>query len=380
MSTSDAEQNVKCEIPLPPELSGWQWLLILINYPTFFACIIFIILLLEGVFDIAGNYSFYVASIVLLITIINHGLLRHKFIVHKARLIDRSKVEAYMSEARDIFKWENTEDDEDYNNRLQDEIIRIEKLNSCRWTEYQILHLTQLLIEGYEKEELVVTAYSSLNDLKEYAEDVAYAFEFDKQTYKDWKKRIEDSVENIREKKYDKDSTNRLRAETQNIQEYVTDYLKNWAQGSALLRGLIFYGVIVMIGASVIALTPVINMSGESQIGILNWGLLGLSGALAAVLREIRKSNYVEVGNTEGKSQMLRAILGSALGLLSGILLYAMIAGGLISSPIFPNLNYVQNGTMQYRDIFSSVFWAFAAGFSFETIFDRVGNKFNETS
>ena len=62
-------------------------------------------------------------------------------------------------------------------------------------------------------------------------------------------------------------------------------------------------------------------------------------GSLIAVLRELRNSNLVEIGNTDGKKEVWRAVLGAALGLVAGVVTWAMVGGGVLVGSIFPNVD-----------------------------------------
>ena len=71
-------------------------------------------------------------------------------------------------------------------------------------------------------------------------------------------------------------------------------------------------------------LLPLIHPAGNGVLTVLNWGLLGISGANTAVLLSLRKSNVMEVGNTEGKKELRHSMLGAGLGLVAGVILYSM--------------------------------------------------------
>ena len=116
-------------------------------------------------------------------------------------------------------------------------------------------------------------------------------------------------------------------------------------------------------------LLPVYHANNSSNyLTFFNWGILGVIGSVAGILLAIRKSDYVEVGNTAGKKELWRAIHGLGLGLMAGILSYWMIAGGLFETgSIVPTLN---SGSP--KDAGLSILWAVASGFSFEKIFDRM--------
>ena len=126
-----------------------------------------------------------------------------------------------------------------------------------------------------------------------------------------------------------------------------------------------------MVYKRVFLLLPILHPWDDDQpLIVLNWGLLGISGSLTAVLLDLRQSDLVEVGNTEGKKEVRRAILGATLGFVAAVLAYSMIRGGLLTGTIVPDLK--SGDGRSWEVIGLSVVWAIASGFSFERIFDRV--------
>jgi len=117
-------------------------------------------------------------------------------------------------------------------------------------------------------------------------------------------------------------------------------------------------------------LLPVLHSAGDGFLRIHNWGLLGITGAITAMLLSLRKSDFVEVGSTEGKKELWRAVIGVALGLVAGILVYSMIGGGLLSGAFFPTISSFEG--KESKELGLSIFWAIAAGYSFEWVFDHL--------
>ena len=78
--------------------------------------------------------------------------------------------------------------------------------------------------------------------------------------------------------------------------------------------------------------------------------------------------------NTEGKKELWRAIIGSVLGLVAGVLVYSIIAGGIITGgAAVPTIECdISSKCKAIGSVALSVLWAVAAGFSFERIFERV--------
>jgi hypothetical protein len=339
----------------------------------------------------------------LVAVIITDRLVRHRFIDHKARLVDHSEVEATFVEAKTVDPanreyWpKNKEEYIRSEERLDAEVDRLKELGSNGWTEYQVLPLNQMLIDFLNVHELQARTQSSLADLEDFASDSSYRY--DQREYDRWEGRIKDATKEIeqakdageKEKKdageIEKDADMaacRLRAELQSLLEYVADYQENWASGSVMIRALTVLGVALIPILLAMGLLPLFHPSGDAMLNIFNWGLLGIAGAITAVLLNMRKSNIVEVGNTEGKKELRRVILGSGLGLVAGVILFSMIAGGYLNGSIFPNEKTLQGillKTMDLekgisvgykKDIALSIFWGIFSGYSFEVVFDRM--------
>jgi hypothetical protein len=116
-------------------------------------------------------------------------------------------------------------------------------------------------------------------------------------------------------------------------------------------------------------LLPILHPANDKVIGILNWGILGITGATTAVLWSLRKSDIVTVGDEEGKKELWRAVLGAGLGFVAGILLYSMILGGILDGKVFPEITA---SSPKQIDIALSIFWGITSGFSLELVFDRL--------
>ena len=259
---------------------------------------------------------------------------------------------------------------------LNDEVERLKDLGNRGWTEYQVLSLNQLLVDFYAVEDLIANTRLNLEELEEYAEDST--IRYDREKYYDLKKHIDvalekieeemDKTENTDEEKRD-DAAELLRAELSTLLERVADHKQNWTMGSKLLGALWLFGTVSVAVLLLMGLLPILHPGiEETYLSIFNWGMFGICGAISAVLLNLRKSNIVEVGNTEGKKELRNAILGATLGLVAGVLAYSMFKGGLFQSGIIvPDLK-----TPEMADVYLSIIWGVASGFSFEKIFDRM--------
>jgi hypothetical protein len=377
-SGSDKEHR---DEPFPPELSKLRkFILYAFGYPVFALASWFILdQLCFGTLPSCICSTYIGFGVVIAILVVDR-YLHHKLIVHEARREDVSEVEALFVEARTVEPTETGKmsEQEHFNrkrNELLAEVNRLEAISNRGWTEYQILSLNQMLIEFLNGDKLVACAQSWLEDLEDYAVDTAYGG-YDQKQYDQWKQRIEEAVEKI-DDAADKASKREvakkmLEARLQTLLEHVASYKANWSEGSAILCGIRICSVLALPLLLFMALLPRIHPSvvenADKLLGFLNWGVLGGVGAIAAVLLNLRKADYVEVGNTEGRKELWRTVPGVALGILAGVLAYWMIAGGLISEgSVVPNLK-----STCLEDVGISILWAVASGFCFEKVFDRM--------
>ena len=383
----EAEQN-KPEIskyreePFPPKLRWWQWVLIVISFILMFGGLGFIGDQLCFQKMRGSIYCTYIAFGLVLTGLITYRLVRHKLIVHEARREDHSEVDSLLAEARTVIesqsiKSKGTDENGEKKEQLKKEKERIEKLGEKGWTEYQILQFNQMLVDFLKEDELKARARLTLTELEEYAEDSSYRYDWEQ--YYRWECTIKEAIDDIdnadektvnKNNKVQSNATGKLRAELKTLLEHVADYKANWAEGSAMIRDIIMSGVMAIPILLTMGLLPILHRDGGGILYIYNWGLLGITGAITAVLLNLRKSNLVEVGNTEGKRELWRTILSTALGLVAGVLLYSMIAGGILSGAFFPNLIFFEQ--QQSKNLALSIFWAIASGYSFEWLFDHL--------
>ena len=86
------------------------------------------------------------------------------------------------------------------------------------------------------------------------------------------------------------------------------------------------------------------------------------------MLNGLRDSDEVEVGDTRGVQVLWQTVLGATLGFVAGILIFSVLAGGLMKEgAAVPNLM-----EMKTKDIYLSIVWAVGAGMGFQSVFQRV--------
>ena len=307
--------------------------------------------------------------------------LQHENVARRSRLTDESEVKASIVEAKTVEPRlcdpRRPEKFEEKKKNLDDEIDRLEKIGKENWTEYEVLSLYQMLVDFRKPSDLVSATDSVMDDLDEYAGDSKYRY--DREYYAKWKQRVDDAkeeIDNAKDVGTDEakdverdDKCEKLRAVLKTLHEHVADFNYKWAEGSALIRDLLVVNAMAIPVFLTLGLVPEIHPSDPGTFGVINWAMLGVTGALAGSLRGLHRSEEVEVGHTEGKREIWRTVSGAALGFVAGALAYGVIAGGLIKGVAVPGVGATP---LALRDVGLSILWGVAAGFSFERVFERV--------
>jgi len=401
-SGDNKKRSKRCEEPFPPKLRWWQYFILVLNYIAVFLAALYLIeqfCSIHPLSFITERFDFlravcrpcvwgtYIAFSIVVAVIVIHYCVWNKIIVHKARLEDRSEVDAIIVEVDTVEPrlMEPEERPRDYARKkqeLMEEKKRLKDIGERGWTEYQVLSLNQLLVDFLKEDELRGRALASLEDLQEYT---GYSSDrHDPQHYEQWRERIDKAIKNIRSDEEDKlkrdEAAEMLRGELKTLLEHVADYEQYWVRGSVIVRGLMTCGVSAIPILLAMGLLPIIHPNGSEVLGILNWGFLGIAGAITAVLLNLHKSDLLYVGSTLGKKHLWRTVLGAALGLVAGVILYSMIAGGILSGSAFPEINSKTIQNSEGLDIGRSIFWGITSGFSFEWVFDHLRRTTEEGS
>lgn len=255
---------------------------------------------------------------------------------------------------------------------LLEEVKRLEneeKMPKRNWSEFEILSLTQMLVEFLDGYELKTRARKILGDLEDFALDRAVSY--DVEVYKSWNKRIENAITRLEvsvgKKKREREARDELEALVQEVHAHLAEYERLWAEGSVYLEAIILCGVLSVVTLAFMGLLPIVDPGGNGVLGILNWGLLGIVGAVTGALVGLHESNATEVGNTRAKQELQRIVLGVGIGFVSGVLAYSAIYAGIVQGSIFPDLAARNTG-----GAVSSVFWAVVSGYGFREVFGRV--------
>ena len=353
------------------KLSFLRWVFLVANLTTGVCSVCYVFLELSRWLPTHDGSLTYVALGFSLISINTLPLILRKWLIHRKQLVAESEVRATIIEAQTVEEPKNEMgfDAKKYEKRkeeLDTEIRRLERKGFREWTEYQILSLNQMIVGFLKRDELEARADVLLDELRDYAYEAAVSYDIE--LYKQWKERI-----TIAKKRIEKEGTEPLKAVIQYLHQHLADYSSLWAEGSVIVNNITLCGALSILVLLVMGLLPLVHPGGDGTLRWFSWGFLGILGAVAGVLVQLLESNVVEVGNTEGRREVLRAIQGAAIGLIAAILLYGAISGEIISGRIFPKLHLfdARNGEkLPWPDTGLSIFWPILAGVFFRHLFN----------
>ncbi len=378
---------------LPPELTKWRRRFLRIARIVMFLAILYIVIICIQIIWFPDSVPEcicwpYLALAGFLSGLVSDFFIRHWVRVHESRKEDRSEIEALIQEAKNIqprlLEPERPAGFEVKHQQVQKEVERLtEEVGLEGWTEFQVLILDRMLIDFLPLEDLKARARSSLDELREYA--YGEAFSYNDNFYRNWEDKINTNINDLEEldkevgedddraQKID-DKAEALRANLRAVREHVAEYRAKWAEGSTIVWGIIFCGLASVVVFTLMGILPLFYPIQDCsplcnyRLGILNWGFLGIAGAIAIALLDLRNAKEVEVADTAGKQELSRVLLSAPLGLLAGVLVFSIIAGELINSgSAVPNLR-----KSEFKDAYLSIAWAVVAGMGFEGVFQRV--------
>lgn len=299
----------------------------------------------------------------------------------------KEKQSQVISYTKDVEKYERWQ--------LHKEVERLKNLGPHGWTEYEVAILEKKLVEFLDVFDLMETANSYISELNDYQQDVRYRYEWNKLAEEGVEVRnlIEEIEGIVLKEKTEGDSvetelsTNsgcleenvkKLKAKIYSLIDHTTWYSFFWSKGSTLIHSLVVYGALIASALLVLGIYPLLFcFCGNPEIKIYHWAFLGTSGAIAASFQKIRQQYAVDIGESEGKQEIKLAIFGAILGPVAGVLIYGMISGGLLNGELFPLIPPDLGKESYYVTAGKSIFWAFAAGYSFEKVFDNVRSTSN---
>lgn len=270
------------------------------------------------------------------------------------------------------------------------------KLNSNEAiVEYDLLALKILLVDCARKHAVPAQARVYLTDLKNYADQETHTQTVEE--YWDIRHRIEETEKKIYAQHYydahtsDPDKQKKKVSAVTELREIVkeellptlTDNEKLWSEGFAIvktLRGACLAAIPLLLATGLIPM----YMGEVCMLSGIHWAILGVAGALVAVLRSLGTADRLVVGDEQGMREVQRAWWGAGLGLVAGLLTYMLVKSGFISCFLFGGPCVPGNMEDQIlisgcfleqvgkHQIYVHMLLAFLAGFAFERGIDRV--------
>ncbi|MCY4513751.1 MAG: hypothetical protein OXC69_01230, partial [Candidatus Tectomicrobia bacterium] len=377
MPEDSVQRDILAEDKLPPELTYWRRVFLWFARILMVAAICWLIYICFQMFlnPAAVPKCFcwsYLALAGFLSGLVTEFFIRHRARVHESRKEDRSEIEALIQEAKSVQPRLTEPEDrparfEERREQIDREVQRLTRdVGPEGWTEFQVLTLDRMLIDFLPLEDLKARARSSLDELKQYA--YGEAFSYDDIFYRDWEQKINSNIKSLEELDNDEEDgieikrdnkAEALRANLRAVREHAAEYQARWAEGKTIVSGIRICGATSVIVFTLMGILPLLHpvqncpLLCAFHLSILNWGLLGIAGAIAMALLELWNAKEVEVADTAGKQVLSRVLLSAPLGLLAGVLVFSALAGGVIESgSAVPNL--LEPGL---SDAYLSILW-----------------------
>lgn len=316
----------------------------------------------------------YVVLFLILVGLALFLYYNHTDLLLKRRSVENAELESLFSE---VAMFKSYPMNEVIIKIASIEVDRIQSIlnEDKRVYELDALPLRKALVDLYPQEELSTKAQEELRLIWEYTPDTP-AYE---DLHEDWKKRIEKAekiIEDWSEEKNNnpnienKDGTKKLRSELKALREVVAWYDKTWAEGEIYVNAVVYWAacsVFIMLFAGIL---PLIHSEGNYLLGFFHWGAFGWCGSMLAIIISINKLDKNEVGEQDGKQVILQTIGKVVIGVVTSVLLYSALLGGLLSGHMFPkNLPILDINTDSYWfDIGLTVFWGIFGGLSIKIL------------
>ena len=307
--------------------------------------------------------------------------------VKKRREVELDELNNLYSEIEQYSSSSNSE--EITITRANDEKDRLEEMKTV--FEIDALPLRQLLVDLYKPEhELIAKSRRELVILEDYktAGEEAIINDFEtrvKKIISDLERLINEKNDSEGEKNKHHEPEKTLRAEFKTLRETVAWYDKTWAYGEVMRNTVSYWMSLTVFVTLLIGILPIVHSHGNSNLIILHWASLGITGSLLSTILRLHDINVPELGKTQGKQLLQETIRNIVIGAVTSVLLYVAILGGVLDGAIFPELqisivnkksilsveeqsaNIISNTAVEFKSLKNvglSIFWGIFAGMS----------------
>ena len=245
--------------------------------------------------------------------------------------------------------------------------VRHFKMQPSEVSFQRLTNLNRIYIDCLDENELEAKARKDLSTYKLYLgrED---------ETYLKFEYLLEDYIS--------RSEHERLRAELKPLQKEIDDEKFLAGQGEAILKSISYWGIPAIVPLFFIGIAPLLTpVAFSGELSVINWGVLGATGAVLSTLHGMRKRDAGVVGLDEGNSILKDLLLGLIVGGAASVLLYVAIRSGVFGGKALPKLND-EIGVKQTEEVRNalSVFWAIVAGFSAKLVETFAGSSQSVTS
>jgi len=243
---------------------------------------------------------------------------------------------------------------EDLHDSVKEEIKNLKRLKE-KPSEVSVIRLTSLRkmqVDFYNDDDLKSQAKADLLDYK-------FVIGEDHSNYKHYKFIINDVI--------CRNEIESLKGHLKTLREQIDSENFVAGQGEAILESIAHWNFPALISLFVLGVNPLLPPVDPSSysLSFLNWGFLGITGAVIYTVHHMRERDTTIVGEDEGNLELRKMLLGMLLGGFAAIVLFLVIDSGGLAGSLFPQLNPDVRPVQTIFEINAlSVFWGLAAGFS----------------
>lgn len=238
-------------------------------------------------------------------------------------------------------------------NSVDNEIDKLRFLKD-KPSEVSVIRLTSLRkmqVDFYNDDDLKSQAKADLLDYK-------FVIGEDHSNYKHYKFIINDVI--------CRDEIGPLKGHLKTLREQTDSENFVAGQGEAILESIAHWNFPAVISLFVLGVNPLLSPTDfSSSLSFLNWGFLGMTGAVIYTVNHMREMDTTIVGEDEGNLELRNMLLGIILGGFAAIVLFLAIKSGVFAGSALPQLN-VDVEPKQTKVVINalSVVWGLTAGFS----------------